>query len=129
MSSELVTHISDAVFAEALNNSSTPVFVDFWAPWCGPCKALAPIIDEVAPEYEGRLMITKMNVDDNPETPAKFGIRGIPAMLIFKDGEVVGTKVGSVSASELRTFIDEHVKEAPIDEHVKEAPDEGYESE
>lgn len=104
-----VKHFSDNDFDQLINDSATPVFVDFWAPWCGPCKAIAPTIDEIAPEYEGKVVVGKMNVDDNPETPAKYGIRGIPAMLIFKNGEVVGTKVGAIAKEELKLFIDSHM--------------------
>jgi thioredoxin 1 len=123
MSDSLVKHFDDAGFKKILDESETPVFVDFWAPWCGPCRSLAPIIDKIAPEYNDRLLIGKMNVDENQDTPAEYGIRGIPAMLIFKDGEVVGTKVGLVSEKELKVFIEEHIRGK--DEHAK-SEEEGH---
>jgi thioredoxin 1 len=109
MSDDLVKHITDHSFDKEVLQSDVPVLVDFWAPWCGPCKALAPIIDETAPEYRGRLVFVKLNVDDNAETPAQHGIRGIPALMIVKDGEVVGTNVGLLSKKELKLFIDKHI--------------------
>lgn len=109
MSDSLIKATNDTEFANLLENADTPILVDFWAPWCGPCKALAPILEDVAPEYHGKLAIYKMNVDENQETPGKFGIRGIPAMLIFKNGEVAGTKVGLVTAEELKVFINETI--------------------
>jgi thioredoxin 1 len=108
--SNLIIDIDDKSFEDDVLKSKLPVLVDFWAPWCGPCKSLAPILDEVAPQYEGRVIVAKMNVDESSETPAKHGIRGIPAMMLFKEGEVVGTKVGLVTIEELKLFIDSNIK-------------------
>jgi thioredoxin 1 len=102
-----ILHVSDAAFDTAVLKSSVPVLVDFWAAWCGPCKMIAPILDEIAPEFDGRLQIAKVDVDANPETAPKYGIRGIPTLIIFKDGEVAGTKVGALSKTQLVEFINE----------------------
>ena len=101
-----IKYISDASFEDDVVKSATPVLVDYWAEWCGPCRMIAPILDEVSKEYQGRLTVAKMNVDENQATPAKFGIRGIPTLMMFKNGAVVGTKVGAVSKSQLTSFID-----------------------
>jgi thioredoxin 1 len=109
MASELIKHVSDATFETEVLQSSTPVLVDYWAEWCGPCKAIAPILDEVATGYEGRLQIAKMNVDENRDIPAQFGIRGIPTLMLFKDGKLAATKVGALSKSQLTAFIDQNM--------------------
>ena len=94
MSSELIVHSSDADFERDVLQSDVPVLLDFWAPWCGPCKMIAPILDEVAAEFEGRLKVVKINIDENEQTPAKFGVRGIPTLMVFKNGQNVATKSG-----------------------------------
>ena len=109
MASDLIKHISDATFDAEVLKSTKPVLVDYWAEWCGPCKMIAPILDEVATGYAGKLQITKMNVDENREIPAKFGIRGIPTLMLFKDGQLAATKVGALSKSQLVAFIDQQL--------------------
>ena len=109
MASELIKHTSDASFEADVLQSATPVLVDYWAEWCGPCKAIAPILDEVAGAYQGKLQVAKMNVADNRDVPAKFGIRGIPTLMLFKDGQVTATKVGALSKAQLMAFIDEQL--------------------
>ncbi len=109
MSSDLIKHITDASFDADVLQGAQPVLVDYWAEWCGPCKMIAPILDEVAKDYSGRLAIAKMNVDQNREVPAKFGIRGIPTLMIFKDGQLAATKVGALSKAQLTAFIDSHL--------------------
>ena len=111
MSSNLIKHISDASFEADVLQSTQPVLVDYWAEWCGPCKMIAPILDEVSTTYDGKLQITKMNVDENREIPAQFGIRGIPTLMLFKDGKLAATKVGALSKSQMAAFIDENLKE------------------
>ncbi len=111
MSSNLIKHISDASFEADVLQSTQPVLVDYWAEWCGPCKMIAPILDEMATTYNGKLQITKMNVDENREIPGKFGIRGIPTLMLFKDGKLAATKVGALSKSQMAAFIDENLKE------------------
>ena len=96
----------DSGFAELIS-SETPVLVDFWAEWCGPCKMIAPFLDDIANEYDGRLKVAKLNIDDNPSTPPRYGIRGIPTLMIFKGGEVEATKVGAASKSQLTAFIEQ----------------------
>ena len=109
MASDLIKHITDASFeADVLQPGST-VLVDFWAEWCGPCKMIAPILDEIAGAYEGKLQVAKMNVDENRDVPAKFGIRGIPTLMLFKDGQIAATKVGALSKAQLMAFIDEQL--------------------
>ena len=109
MSSAAIKHISDASFEADVLKSATPVLVDYWAEWCGPCKAIAPILDEVSKDYDGRLQIAKMNVDENREVPAKLGIRGIPTLMLFKDGQLAATKVGALSKAQLTSFLDGHL--------------------
>ncbi|NNK95764.1 MAG: thioredoxin, partial [Desulfobacterales bacterium] len=105
MASEKVLQVNDADF-DATIKSAQPTLVDFWAPWCGPCKAIGPVVEELSDEYEGKVTIAKMNVDDNPVTPGKFGIRAIPTLIIFKDGEVVDQITGAVGKSQLIELID-----------------------
>ena len=109
MANELIKTTTDATFEADVINSATPVLVDYWAEWCGPCKMIAPILDEVATTYSGKLQIAKMNVDENREIPAKFGIRGIPTLMLFKGGELAATKVGALSKSQLTAFIDQQL--------------------
>ena len=109
MASELIKHTSDASFEADVLQASTPVLVDYWAEWCGPCKMIAPILDEVAGAYQGKLQVAKMNVDENRNVPAKFGIRGIPTLMLFKDGQIAATKVGALSKAQLMAFIDEQL--------------------
>ena len=109
MASELIKHISDASFDADVLKSATPVLVDYWAEWCGPCKMIAPILDEESATYAGKLQIAKMNVDENRDIPAKFGIRGIPTLMIFKGGELAATKVGAMSKAQLTAFIDQQL--------------------
>ena len=106
MSSELIKHISDASFEADVLQSDKPVLVDYWAEWCGPCKMIAPILDETAKEYGERLQIAKMNVDENRDVPAKFGIRGIPTLMLFKGGQLAATKVGALSKAQLAQFLE-----------------------
>ncbi|MDQ6629247.1 MAG: thioredoxin TrxA [Pseudomonadota bacterium] len=109
MSSDLIKHTSDASFNADVIQASTPVLVDYWAEWCGPCKMIAPILDEVSKTYDGKLRIAKMNVDENRDIPAKYGIRGIPTLMLFKDGSLAATKVGALSKAQLTAFIDSHL--------------------
>jgi len=107
--SEHIHYVTDDSFETEVLKSDVPVLVDYWAEWCGPCKMIAPILDEVAKEYTGRLKIAKLNVDDNQATPPRYGIRGIPTLMLFKKGEVEATKVGALSKSQLTAFIDSHL--------------------
>lgn len=109
MSSDLIKHVSDASFDGDVLKTDGPVLVDYWAEWCGPCKMIAPILDDLSSEYQGKLKIAKMNVDENSDTPAKYGIRGIPTLMLFKNGAVVATKVGALSKSQLTAFIESHL--------------------
>jgi thioredoxin 1 len=109
MASELIKHVTDATFESEVLQSAQPILVDYWAEWCGPCKMIAPILDEVSAAYQGKLRIAKMNVDENRDIPAKFGIRGIPTLMLFKDGQLAATKVGALSKSQLVSFIDQQL--------------------
>jgi thioredoxin 1 len=109
MSSELIKHVTDATFESDVLQADKPVLVDYWAEWCGPCKMIAPILDEVSKTYEGKLQIAKMNVDDNTDVPGKFGIRGIPTLMLFKGGQLTATKVGALSKAQLTAFLDGHI--------------------
>lgn len=107
--SENIIHLSDDSFEQEVLQSNTPVLVDYWAEWCGPCKMIAPILDEISKEYEGKIKVTKLNIDDNQATPPKYGIRGIPTLMLFKNGNVEATKVGALSKSQLTAFIDSNI--------------------
>jgi thioredoxin 1 len=107
--SDNILHLSDDSFEQDVIKSSNPVLVDYWAEWCGPCKMIAPILEEIASEYDGRIKVAKLNIDDNPQTPPKYGIRGIPTLMLFKDGNVEATKVGALSKSQLTAFIDSNI--------------------
>jgi thioredoxin 1 len=109
MASDLIKHISDTTFEAEVLQAAKPVLVDYWAEWCGPCKMIAPILDEVASAYDGKLQIAKMNVDENRDIPAKFGIRGIPTLMLFKGGQLAATKVGAMSKAQLTAFIDQQL--------------------
>jgi thioredoxin 1 len=109
MSSELIKHVSDTSFEQDVLKSQHPVLVDFWAEWCGPCKMFAPILDEAAREYEGRLTVAKLDIDNNPATPGKYGIRGIPTVILYKDGQAHAQKVGAMSKSQLKAFLDSNL--------------------
>ncbi len=104
-----VVYATDSSFDEVVLQSDTPVLVDFWAPWCGPCRSIAPILDDLSLEYLGRLKVVKVNVDENTSTPGTYGVRGIPTLLLFKNGQLVGTKVGGVTKNQLSTFIDSSI--------------------
>lgn len=107
--SGVVTHVTDENFEREVLQSQIPVLVDYWAEWCGPCKMIAPLLDEISEEYAGRLKIAKLNIDENPQTPPKYGIRGIPTLMLFKGGNVEATKVGALSKSQLVSFLDSQV--------------------
>jgi thioredoxin 1 len=107
--SEHINYISDASFEQEVLQSPLPVLVDYWAEWCGPCKMISPVLDEVAKEYAGKLKVCKLNIDENQGTPPKYGIRGIPTLMIFKNGNVEATKVGALSKSQLTAFVDSNI--------------------
>ncbi len=107
--SNAIVQITDATFQAEVLEADQPVLIDYWAEWCGPCKMIAPILDALADEYAGKLKVGKLNIDDNLETPASFGVRGIPTLMLFKNGEAVATKVGALSKSQLAAFLDSHL--------------------
>ena len=107
--SEQILYLTDDTFEQEVINSSNLVLVDYWAEWCGPCKMIAPILEEIASEYTGKVTIAKLNIDENPQTPPKYGIRGIPTLMLFKDGNVEATKVGALSKSQLAAFLDSNI--------------------
>ena len=109
MSNPQIVHTTDATFAQDVLQSDKPVLLDFWAEWCVPCKMIAPILDEIAGEYQDRVKIAKLNIDENPQTPHKFGIRGIPTLILFKNGTLEAQKVGAVSKSQLSAFLDSNL--------------------
>jgi thioredoxin 1 len=104
--SQLIAHTSDDTFESDVLNSAEPVLVDFWAEWCGPCKMIAPVLDEIAQNYQGRLKVVKVNIDHNQKTPRNYSVRGIPTLMLFKDGKVADTKIGAISKTQLTQFID-----------------------
>ncbi|VVN74066.1 Thioredoxin 1 [Pseudomonas fluorescens] len=109
MSNDLIKHVTDATFEAEVLKAAGPVLVDYWAEWCGPCKMIAPVLDDIATTYEGKLTIAKLNIDDNQETPGKHGVRGIPTLMLFKNGNVEATKVGALSKSQLQAFLDANI--------------------
>ncbi|MFC2590127.1 thioredoxin TrxA [Ottowia massiliensis] len=109
MASALIKHTSDASFEADVLQSDKPVLLDFWAEWCGPCRSIAPALDELAAAYEGKLQIVKMNIDENTATPARFGIRGIPTLMVFKNGQLAATKVGAMTKAQMTALVDQHV--------------------
>jgi len=106
VSSEHVIHITDATFESEVVKSGRPVLIDFWAEWCGPCKMIAPMLNEIATEYQGKVTIAKLNIDENPKTPQRFNVRGIPTLILFKNGQVEGQKVGALRKADLAAFLD-----------------------
>jgi len=107
--SEHIHHVTDTTFRTEVLESSVPVLVDYWAEWCGPCKMIAPILEDIAKDYNGKLKVAKLNIDDNQKTPGEFGIRGIPTLMLFKGGNIEATKVGALSKSQLTAFIDSNL--------------------
>lgn len=109
MSNDLIKHVTDATFEAEVLKAQGPVLVDYWAEWCGPCKMIAPVLDDIATTYEGKLTIAKLNIDENQDTPSKHGVRGIPTLMLFKNGNVEATKVGALSKSQLQAFLDANI--------------------
>jgi thioredoxin 1 len=104
--SNAVIHVTDSDFSKIVLQSESPILVDYWAEWCGPCKQIAPILDEIAEEYTDRITVAKINIDDNPQTPQNYGVRGIPTLMLFKNGEIEATKVGALTKGQLASFLD-----------------------
>ena len=104
--SQQIVHVSDSSFEQDVLKSNVPVLLDFWAEWCGPCKMIAPILDQIAAEYAGKVLVAKMNVDENPKTPMKFSVRGIPTLILFKNGQLQGQKIGAVRKADVAAFLD-----------------------
>ena len=104
-----IVHVTDDSFEDEVLKSTQPVLVDYWADWCGPCKMIAPVLDDIATEYGGKIKVAKLNIDENPNTPPRYGIRGIPTLMLFREGEVEATKVGAASKSQLTAFIDSNL--------------------
>jgi thioredoxin 1 len=107
--SQQIVHVSDSSFEQDVIKSSVPVLLDFWAEWCGPCKMIAPILDQIAAEYAGKVVVAKMNVDENPKTPMKFNVRGIPTLILFKNGQLQGQKIGAVRKADVAAFLDSNL--------------------
>jgi thioredoxin 1 len=107
--SQQIIHVTDSSFEQDVLKNSTPVLLDFWAEWCGPCKMIAPILDQIATEYAGKVVIAKMNVDANPKTPMKFNVRGIPTLILFKNGQAEGQKIGAVRRADVAAFLDSNL--------------------
>ena len=107
--SQQIVHVSDSSFEQDVLKSNVPVLLDFWAEWCGPCKMIAPILDQIAAEYAGKVLVAKMNVDENPRTPMKFSVRGIPTLILFKNGQLQGQKVGAVRQGDVAAFLDSNL--------------------
>jgi thioredoxin 1 len=107
--SQQIVHVSDSSFEQDVLKSSVPVLLDFWAEWCGPCKMIAPILDQIATEYAGKVLVAKMNVDENPKTPMKFNVRGIPTLILFKNGQLQGQKIGAVRKADVAAFLDSNL--------------------
>jgi thioredoxin 1 len=107
--SQQIIHVTDSSFESDVLKNSTPVLLDFWAEWCGPCKMIAPILDQIATEYAGKVVIAKMNVDENPKTPMRFNVRGIPTLILFKNGQAEGQKIGAVRRTDVAAFLDSNL--------------------